>query len=276
MLAGGFQPVFPTLPSPSPFAESWPRAAVRSVSALVLREIAQAGGRSAGGYLWTVAAPVGAIALLSLAFSLVLHDPPLGTSFALFYASGLLPFRMYAELQSTIAAAPRLARGLLAYPALAAIDTILARAILGALVQIVAAGAILAGLLVLTGAPPVPRPEALAAAFLLAACLGFGMGVLNAVAFDRFPAWQTVFSVLSRPLVLVSGVIWLPGDLPPAAREIVLWNPLVHVVGLARSGLYPTYRADYADPVFVDFTGLALCAAGLAALRLHGRRFSEG
>jgi len=246
------------------------------VAALVLREIAQAGGRSAGGYLWTVAAPVAAITLLSAAFSLVLHDPPLGTSFALFYASGLLPFRMYAELQAGVAAAPRLARGLLAYPALATIDTILARAFLGSLTQVVAAGAILYGLLALTGAPPVPRPGMLVAAFALAALLGFGLGVLNAVAFDRLPAWQTVFSVLSRPLILVSGVIWLPGDLPPAAQQIVLWNPLVHVVGLARFAIYPTYRADYADPVFVAFAGLALCAAGLAALRLHGRRFSEG
>jgi capsular polysaccharide transport system permease protein len=71
-------------------------------------------------------------------------------------------------------------------------------------------------------------------------------------------------------------VIWLPGDLPAAAQKIVLWNPLVHIVGLARSGLYPTYRADYAAPGFVIAVALALCAVGLAALRLHGRRFSEG
>lgn len=270
------------LPFPSPprtvgtGTVAWPRAAVRAITALVLRDIAQAGGRTAGGYLWTLAAPVAAIALLSAAFSLVLHDPPLGTSFALFYASGLLPFRMYAEMQAAAAAGPRLARGLLAYPAMAPIDTILARAFLCAITQTVAALAILAGLMALAGAPTVPRPGLVLAAFALAAALGLGLGILNAVAFDRFPAWQVMFSVLSRPLLLVSGVIWLPGDLPAAAQKIVLWNPLVHIVGLARSGLYPAYQADYAAPGFVIAVALALSAAGLAALRLHGRRFSEG
>lgn len=269
-------PSIPTLPPTTATAVPWPRAAARSVAALVLREIAQAGGRTAGGYLWMLAAPVAGIALLSAAFAMVLHDPPLGTSFALFYASGLLPFRIYTEMQAATAAAPRLARGLLAYPAMAPIDTILARAILCAITQVVTAAAILWGLVVLTGAPGVPRPGPLVAAVALAAFLGLGAGILNAVAFDRFPAWQVVFSVLSRPLILVSGVIWLPGDLPAAARQLVLWNPLVHIVGLARSGLYPTYEADYATPAFVIFVALALCASGLAALRLHGRRFSEG
>lgn len=259
-----------------PASEPWPRVAVRSVAALILREIAQAGGRSAAGYLWTLVAPVAAIALLSVVLSLVLHDPPLGTSFALFYASGLLPFRMYTEMQAAAAAGPRLARDLLAYPAMAPIDTVLARAILCVATQTVAAAAILAGLLVLTGAPVVPRPAPLVAAFALAGLLGFGMGLLNAVAFDRFPGWQVAFGVLSRPLFLVSGVLWLPGDLPPAVRDVLLWNPLVHVAGLARSGLYSAYRADYAAPGFVAVVALALCAAGLAALRLHGRRFAEG
>jgi capsular polysaccharide transport system permease protein len=242
----------------------------------MLREIAQSGGRLAGGYLWAVLAPVAAIGLLAVAFALVLRSPPIGTSFLLFYASGYLPFRIYGEVQAAAASAPRLARGLLAYPAVTPLDTILARTALATLAQVIAALVTLAAILAWTGATHVPRPGNVLAAGMLAMLLGLGAGTLNAVLFDRFALWQTVFGVLSRPLILISAVVWLPQDLPPAARDLILWNPLVHVVGLARSGLYPTYQAGYADPVFVLSIALGLMVLGLLALRLHGRRFTEG
>ncbi len=253
-----------------------PAGPVRSIVALVLREIARSGGRQAGGHLWAVIVPIATIALLAAAFALVLRSPPIGTSFLLFYASGYLPFRLYGEVQGAAAAAPRLARGLLAYPAVAPLDTILARVLLVGLTQVIAAILTLAAILVWTGAGDLPRPGSLVAAAVLAVLLGLGAGTMNAVLFDRYPLWQTVFSVLSRPLILVSAVIWLPQDLPAAAREMVLWNPLVHVVGLARAGVYPTYRGDYADPVYVGAIALGLMVLGLLLLRLHGRRFTEG
>ena len=52
-------------------------------------------GRSAGGYFWALAEPLGGILLLSIAFSLALRTPPLGTSFMLFYATGVIPLYMF-------------------------------------------------------------------------------------------------------------------------------------------------------------------------------------
>ena len=68
---------------------------VRTILALILREMSTTYGRSAGGYIWAVLEPAAGIALLAFAFSLALRAPSLGTNFALFYATGYLPFMLY-------------------------------------------------------------------------------------------------------------------------------------------------------------------------------------
>ena len=64
---------------------------LRVLFALVVREMSTRFGRSWGGYLWAIVEPVGGILLLTFIFSLALRKPPLGTNFALFYASGMVP-----------------------------------------------------------------------------------------------------------------------------------------------------------------------------------------
>ena len=54
---------------------------LRAISALILREMATAHGRIRGGYLWAVAEPVAAVALLVLVFSVAFEQPPLGRCF---------------------------------------------------------------------------------------------------------------------------------------------------------------------------------------------------
>ena len=73
---------------------------LRVVAALMLREMDTRFGRAAGGYLWAIAQPLGAILLLAVAFSLMLRTPPMGTSFMLFYATGIVPFNMYRSIST--------------------------------------------------------------------------------------------------------------------------------------------------------------------------------
>ena len=68
------------------------------IFALVVREMGAKFGRSAGGYLWAIAEPLGGIVLLAIAFSLALRAPPSGTSFILFYATGTVPFSMFSTM----------------------------------------------------------------------------------------------------------------------------------------------------------------------------------
>ena len=49
----------------------------RSIGALILREMQTSNSRSAGGYIWTIAEPVGGIFLLTLIFSAGFRSSPL-------------------------------------------------------------------------------------------------------------------------------------------------------------------------------------------------------
>ena len=88
----------------------------RAVMALILREMATSYGRSPGGYAWAVLEPLAGIAPLTVVLSVAFHAPPLGSSFALFYATGLVPFLFYNEISTKVAQSINFSRPLLAYP----------------------------------------------------------------------------------------------------------------------------------------------------------------
>ena len=112
---------------------------MRAVGALVLREIATSYGRVSGGHLWAIAEPVGGILLLTIIFSLGFRNPPIGTNFAIFYATGLIPFLYYSDIQMKMAQAVVFSRQLLAYPAVTFIDALLGRLVTNVATQLLVA-----------------------------------------------------------------------------------------------------------------------------------------
>lgn len=242
-------------------------ASTRTIVALMLREMATTNGRSPGGYLWAVLQPVAGIALLTVLFSLALRNPPLGVSFPLFYASGIVPFLMYLGLSNRIAVAVLFSRPLLAYPSVTFIDAILARFLLNFLTEVMVAYLIFAGILMFFDTRAILDLPSIALSLGLTGALALGVGTLNCYLFTRFPAWQQVWAILMRPMFLVSCVLMVYDSIPRFAREILWYNPIVHLVGLMRRGFYASYDAPYASPVYVlAVSGLCLLL-GLILLR---------
>ena len=89
---------------------------LRVLFALMVREMATKFGRSWGGYIWAIAEPLGGIMLLTVAFSFAFRKPPLGTNFALFYATGIIPFFLFSNVTASVGQAIDSNRGLLTYP----------------------------------------------------------------------------------------------------------------------------------------------------------------
>ncbi|MGR3762465.1 ABC transporter permease (plasmid) [Roseobacteraceae bacterium NS-SX3] len=246
-------------------------AALRTVTALILREMSTRYGRTPGGYLWAVLEPLAAILLLSIGFSLVMRSPSLGSSFLLFYATGYLPFDLYNSIANTTARALKFSRPLLRYPAVTWADAILARFLLNSLTGILTAILLLAGILMAIDSRAVLDLPPAVLAMALTMLLGLGVGTLNAVLMGLYPLWEMVWSVITRPLFLASGVIFLYDDLPPLAQEILWYNPLIHITGLMRTGFYPTYAAAYVNVVYVALVSLVLFALGLILMGRYHR-----
>lgn len=243
----------------------------RVLAALVIREMATRFGRSAGGYLWAILEPLGGILLLSVAFSLALRTPPLGTSFILFYASGIIPFNMYNAMARSVAQAISSNRGLMGYPVVTALDAVFAKFALTFLTTLLTSTILATGIILFFRLHVTLDPGALGAAFCLAALLGLGVGTMNCVLFGLYPTWKNVWSVVTRPLFILSGVLFLFESAPPRFQAALWWNPITHVVSLMRSGFYGSYDPHFVSYPYVIGFGLTLFVVGAYLLRRHTR-----
>lgn len=242
-------------------------ATMRAIMALILREMSTSYGRSPGGYVWTIIEPIGAIMMLSIVFQFLVRSPPLGTSFLLFYALGMIPFLAYGGMSNKIAGALKFSKPLLAYPSVTYVDALVARLILETMTQIIVGFILITGIILWTGSPVSLDFKAISLAGCMALALGIGVGLTNSFLFSMIPVWSSLWAVLTRPLFLVSGIFFLVEPLPDQYRTIFLYNPLVHIISLMRSGVYATYDATYVSPPYV-FT-CAIIPAIFGMLMLH-------
>lgn len=261
----------PPLPDNAPLrrVETRSFATGRSIMALVLREMSTRYGRTPGGYIWAVLEPLGMIIVLSFGFSLLLRSPSLGTSFILFYSTGFLPFNLFNTLSNTTSKALSFSRSLLKYPAVTWLDAILARFFLNSLTSILVMYILLFGILQLVESANVINFVPIIQAVTLAMLLGLGIGTLNCFLTGMYPAYQMAWSIATRPLMIASAVIYIYEDLPGAAQDVLWYNPLAHITGLMRTGVFPTYNPGYLSPVYVASIGLITLAAGVMLLRRH-------
>ena len=258
-------------PQLRPVADVRRFATFRAISALLLREMSSTYGKTPLGYLWAVLEPVGGIALLTLIFSAGFKTPPLGTSFPIFYASGLLLYMMFLDLNTKMMTALTFSRSLLVYPRVTFADAILARFLLSVMTQLLVSYIVLVGVLSLTDHRTAPDLPMIALAFLMTAALGLGVGALNAFLAGVMPAWQRVWAIINRPMIILSGVILLYDNLPSAFQAILWYNPLIHVMGVSRAGFYPYYAADYVSLTYVFGVAMGCFVVGFLLLRRYGR-----
>lgn len=238
----------------------------RALSALILREMAATYGRSPGGYLWAIVGPVAAIALMSFVFALILRSPSLGTNFPLFYASGFLPFTMYSTLSSQITKAIQYSKALLAYPAVTFMDALLARFLLNALTDLLVLFVVMSGIIIYFNLNPILNWPAIFTAIGMIFAMSVSVGVMNCYLISSFPLWERLWAVISRPMFILSGVIFIPEDVPSRFRDIYMLNPIAHITSEMRKGFYATYDAVYVRPTYVFMVALVLTIFGLLFL----------
>lgn len=242
---------------------------LRVLFALMVREMSTNFGRSWGGYFWAIAEPLGGILLLSFVFSFALRSPPLGTSFMLFYASGYIPYSTYRVVSSDVTAAIRSNKGLLSYPVVTLLDAVLAKFLLSTLTMLVVMVVLYAGVILTLSQPVVIDYATVAFAFFIAALLGLGVGTMNCVLFTFFPTWRSIWKILSRPQFIASGVLFLFESAPPGIQEILWFNPLAHVIGLMREGIYGGYHPIYVSAPYVIGISISLFVIGAYLMRRH-------
>ncbi|WP_368484144.1 ABC transporter permease [Phaeobacter sp. HF9A] len=239
--------------------------------ALILREMSTSYGRTPGGYLWAILQPLAVIAVLTLAFSMMLRSPSLGTSFLLFYATGFLVLRMFQEVSGAVGWAIGFNQALLAYPRVTYVDTLIARAILAVLTQIMVSVIVFATVFTIEDIRIIMDFKPILQTFGAVVLLAVGIGTFNAYASFSFPLYKTAWNVATRPLMLASAIFYTYDDLPTFAQNILWFNPLIHLTGLMRTGFYASYEPTYISLTYVCLVGAVPLFFGVLLLRRYTR-----
>ena len=268
-------PLKTDVPDLRPVSDQYRFATITTIVALMVREMSSTYGRNPGGYIWAILEPALGILLMTAAFSLMLRSPPLGSSFAIFYATGFIPFLLFIGLTSTVGRALVYSRQLLNYPRVTFVDALVSRLILNTLTQFMVGFVILGTLMLFDDGQTSLNMLRISLALLMAVVLGAGIGTLNCYLMTRFPIWGSVWSVATRPLVLFSGVIFMHESIPEPYQGYLWYNPVAHPVSYMRTGFYPYYAGDWISPVYVFGVGLTCGLVGLMFLRRYYRDVLE-
>lgn len=244
---------------------------VRAVIALILREMSTSYGRSPGGYLWAIVEPVFGIAIMSLVFSALVRTPPLGISFPMFYATGMLPFMLYTAVQGKVAGGLTYSRPLLAYPTVTYFDSLMARFTLETMTKLLVGYLVFTGIMLLFETRVNLDFVIIMQAYTLAALLAFGLGTLNCFMFIRLPIYQRAWAIINAPLFILSGIFFTYETIPLSYQDYIWYNPLIHITGMMRAGFYSTYRPDYISIPYVVGVSLVCLVIGLLLLRKYHR-----
>lgn len=244
----------------------------RVITALVMREMGSTYGKSPGGYAWAILEPVAGILFLSLAFSLVVRAPSLGTSFILFYATGVVPFQLYQDLTSKLTQSMRYSKSLLAYPRVTWFDALAARGLLSIITSITVFCILMTSIVMFVDESVELDVVHIVEGLLVAIVSGLAIGTMNCLLSGLYPLWQNIWSIINRPLFIASGVLFIMDDLPRLAQQVLWWNPLIHATGLVRKGFYPMYEASYVSLSYALALPLTIFAISLFFL---GRYYTE-
>lgn len=244
---------------------------MRVIVSLMLRETRATFGTSPFGYVWAIITPTVGVAFMVFLFSVAGRQPPFGSSLALFFATGILTLQFFNELSGKLMTGFDANRALLTYPVIKDVDTLVARGLLVAATYLMIMAIFYGGLVLLHLAPLPARPEQVIFAFAATALLGAGFGTINAVIASLWETWIQIEKVLTRPLFFLSGIFYIPSQLPQQAREVLQWNPVLHLLEWFRFGFYPNYYTSILDAWYPLAVGAALLLLGLAGERLFRR-----
>lgn len=243
----------------------------RVLIALMLREARTRFGRQKLGYFWALVEPMMHIAIFYAAFSYMLRVVPLGHSLLIFLVTGLGTYLGFQRILDRTMGAYASNEALLSFPVVKVSDVFLGRALLEFATWIVTTFILIAPLVALDQAP-YPRDIVL---MLLAMCSLFGIalgcGVALGVLTEFLPSLANILRVPFRLLYFTSGGFFLPESLPPAARDIVVWNPVLHGVTLFREGYYPRYDSHTLAVLYLTSWSVASILLAFVVVRLAAK-----
>jgi capsular polysaccharide transport system permease protein len=247
----------------------------RVIWALTLRDFrTKILGHKLGAFM-ALAEPFFFVLSVSFAVSFIDKQAKIGTSFILFFATGVIPFNSFRRVSKEVRSSIKRYKKCLYIPIVRPIDPFVAVAIIQLLLYITIYLTFFVGYFLVNGTG---LPHDWGATFfplVVCAMLGLGSGLINTAICAYFPPWDKFFAILMMPLFLVSGVLHPLHTFPSYVQDILYWNPLAHAVVASRNGYFDIYEYPFYDPFYFIGFSVTTLFIGLVAERFARRRILE-
>lgn len=255
--------------------EPW-RSQPRVLAAVFKRDLDIQTGKSGIGFVLGTLEPLLHIGILCLWHYLVRIFPAYGTSVVLFVSTGIYPVFVFIHLSIDMRFCVRTGLGSRRFPVEQPLDFVLSGAFITLFGYIVVGIVLFAGIALWVTEQAIPYDIVpIVESMIALACMGFGVGVCSAIIGQSFPVWHYFWGAFARILIFFSGVLYVADFLPIYLREILVWNPVLHAVGLFRLGFYSNYPMLVFDPYYMWAWATAPIVIGLCLLRLLRRPLSS-
>ena len=245
---------------------------VQVIWALLIRETRTRFGTNRLGYLWAFVEPLVTITIFFAAYFLTGTTSMGQMGLFPYLATGIIPYFFFSSVSGRISVAITSNTNLLYYPHVTTVDVIISRYLLELATYLVIFAAFLGGYGLATDELTMDSMLATLSGIVLAGVLGMGWGTLECAARTISDSAEMFFGFLGRPLFWVSGLFFTANDLTSDIRDVLLYNPLLHVTEIVRDGWFNQYTAFYVDLSYVLKWCLGMLVVGFSLERLTRRR----
>jgi len=219
---------------------------------MLVREILTRYGRNNIGFLWLFVEPIAFILIIAFVWTEIRGTQFSNIPIIAFAISGYASMLMWRHSVSRCIGAVKSNQSLLYHRQVTVMDIFAARIILECLGMTTAFAILTIGFYTIDW---VPLPEdmlQLIGGWGLTAWLGVGLAMTIGGLSEKFEVISRIWPPFSYILMALSGVAFTADALPPAAREIALWNPILNAIEYLREGWFGSVmRAHYDIPYTV-------------------------
>ena len=259
----------PTNPIPLPKHSPWV-SQILVINALLRREVATRFGEYRLGFFWMLFEPVMGVVIIGLVIGSIAARTVPEIPYPFFLLNGMLLMKLLTGPMSSGINSIGSNLGLLVYPTVRPLDTFIARFVYELLTTVFSFLVFCVIALWLGVQLSFANLDVLFLCFILTWMTGSGLGLILGVAAAHFKEVEKIMMVVQRPLLFISAVLHPISALPESTQNLMLYNPLVHTIELARNSLFPFYSSGGANLVYPSVFAIVVLAIGLTLF--HGNR----
>lgn len=229
------------------------------VDALVYRELLTKKNYSFLGFLGVIIEPLLITFVYLIILKLIRANIDIGLDPILFFGTGILLFSFFASILNRSSNAIKANRNLFYYKKVKPIDTIIARSLIEISLLFIVYSLILVIVFYIKNEIILDNFPKLLLIFILVTILSFSAGLIFIMIINKFEFSRSLIPLISRPLFFTSGAIFSINIVPYEFRNLLLWNPLLHAIEIARNSLDSKYELnDQISLAYLSFTTLII------------------